>query len=362
MTRYPTLLRGAIIGCGQVAHEYVATLQRSADFTVTACADIDLRAATDFADQYNIPEAGAPGDILAGGGIDVAVILTPPRTHIALARDALNVGAHVYVEKPLGLTTADSALLLREASHKGLHVGAAPDTVLAGPARAAHRALATGVIGTPLAADAALLAPGPEAWHPAPQQFYDSATGPLRDMGPYYLAMLTYLLGPIEYVEACATSTRSERVIRSGPRAGDAFRSAAPTHLVALLTTREHVRVTLTTSFDIAATTRPHLEIYGTDGTLVLPDPNFHDGLVRYRRRDESFWHDLAHADTDLPTSRGIGVLDLVESIRRGSSECPSGHRAHHVVEIIEAIELARTSGHSAELRLLREERCARLR
>lgn len=362
MTRHPTPLRAAIIGCGQVAHEYIATLQRFPDLTMSACADVDLRAAKEFADRYNIPESGTADKVLTGRRIDVAVILTPPHTHVGVARDALNAGAHVYVEKPLALTATDSALLLREAADKALQVGAAPDTVLAGHARAAHRALATGLIGTPLAADAALLARGPETWHPAPEPFYGPGIGPLGDMGPYYLAMLTYLLGPVEFVEACVTSSRSDRVIRSGPRAGETFHAAAATHLIALLTTQEHVRVTVTTSFDIAATTRPHLEIYGTEGTLVLPDPNFHDGRVRYRRRDESSWHDLAHADSGPPAGRGIGVLDLVESVGRGSSECPSGHRAHHVVEIIEAIEFARTSGHPAELRLLREERCARLR
>ncbi|GAA4888713.1 Gfo/Idh/MocA family oxidoreductase [Pseudonocardia sp. C8] len=360
-SRHQPPLRCAIIGCGQVAQEYLATLQHAADLTVVACADIDTSAAKKFAERHGIPEAGAPDEILANS-IDVAVILTPPETHVDLARDALDAGAHVYVEKPLALTAPDSDLLLREALDKGLIVGAAPDTVLAPPTRAAHQALATGVIGTPLAADAALLAPGPESWHPAPQPFYASGAGPLGDMGPYYLAMLTYLLGPIEYVEACVTSTRSERVVRTGPYADDTFRADSPTHLVAFLRSHGQVLITLTTSFDIAATTRPHLEIYGTDGSLVLPDPNFHNGPVRYRSRGERAWQELAQEDAFVSTGRGLGVLDLVDSIRSGASECPSGHRAHHVVEIIEAIEFARASGHPAELRLLREERCAGLR
>lgn len=335
-------LRCAIIGCGQIAHEYLTTLQRAADLTIIACADIDISAATKFAEHHGIPEFGTPGDVLANSKVDVAVILTPPATHIDLARLAFDAGAHVYVEKPLGLTAADSELLLRTASDKGLLVGAAPDTVLAPPARAAHYALTTGVIGTPCAADAALLAPGPENWHPAPQPFYASGTGPLGDMGPYYLTMLTYLLGPIEYVEATATSTRSERTIRTGPHAGDTFRVDAPTHVVTFLRSRSQALVTVTTSFDIAATARPHLEIYGTDGSLVLPDPNFHDGSVRYRCRGEQNWQELPQDDVDVSTGRGLGVLDLVDSIRSGASDC--------------------LSGHPAELRLLREERCAGLR
>lgn len=355
-------LRCAIIGCGQVAQEYLATLESAADLTVSACADIDLSAAKALAERNGIPEVGAPGEIFAGSNLDVAVILTPPATHIDLARDALDVGAHVYVEKPLGLTAADSELLLRTASDKGLLVGAAPDTALAPPARAAHAALATSVVGTPMAADAALLAPGPEKSHPAPQPFYASGAGPLGDMGPYYLAMLTYLLGPIEYVEATATSTRGKRTIRTGPHAGDTFRTDTPTHVVAFLRSRSQALITVTTSFDIAATTRPHLEVYGTEGSLVLPDPNFHDGPVRYRRPGEQTWQELPQDDVVASTGRGLGVLDLVDSIRSDASDCRSGHRAHHVVEITEAIEFARTSGHPAEISLLREERRAGLR
>lgn len=361
-SRHQPPLRCAIIGCGQVAQEYLSTLQHTADLTITACADIDRSAAEAFAERHGIPKAGAPNDILATPDIDVAVILTPPATHVDLTCRALDAGAHVYVEKPLGLSAADSELLLRTASNKGLLVGAAPDTVLGPPARAASQALATDIIGTPLAADAALLAPGPERWHPAPQPFYASGAGPLGDMGPYYLAMLTYLLGPIDYVEATTTSSRSERTIRTGPHAGKTFQANAPTHVITLLRTRSQALITLTTSFDIAATARPHVEIYGANGSLVLPDPNFHDGPVRYRRRGEQKWQELPQDDAARPTGRGLGVLDLVDSIRNDASDCCSGHRAHHVVEIIEAIEFARTSGHPAELRLLREERGASLR
>lgn len=354
-------LRCAIIGCGQVAAEYLATLRRAHDLVVTRCADIDPDTARNFAARHDIPRSDTPGRVLTDGGLDIAVILTPPHTHLAIARDALDAGAHTYVEKPLGPAPADTAALLEHAHQRGLLVGAAPDTVLAPPTCAAQHALESGVIGTPLAGDAALLAPGPETWHEAPHRFYAQEAGPLGDMGPYYLATLIYLLGPIAHIEAATTSTRAWRTIRTGPHNGESFPTHAPTHVAAFLRTRRQALITLTTSFDIAATTRPHLEIYGTDGTLVLPDPNFHHGPVRYRRRGDPTWHELNQHHPLRPTGRGIGVIDLAETIRAGAPHCPSGHRAHHIVEIIHTIAAASDSPHSTGPRSLGEKRHAGL-
>lgn len=353
-------LRCVLVGCGQVAHEYLTTLREHHDLDLVSCVDIDVDRAKAFAARHAVPGFGPPEDELSSGRFDLAVILTPPSTHVDLARQVLDAGAHVYVEKPLGHDPIGADALLNLARTKGLLVSAAPDTVLAPPTRAALNALESGAIGNPIAADAALLARGPESWNPTPQPFYADGVGPLADMGPYYLSTLVSLLGPVDYVEATATRITLERTIQSGPEAGQTFVTAEPTHVTALLHTASDTLITMTTSFDIAATQRPHVEIYGTDGTLVLPDPNFHHGPVRYRRKGSRTWQDLNQVvPTGRPIGRGMGVLDLVDSIRHGADECVSGRRAHHVVEIIDAIRFASKSGHPADLALLPEERRA---
>lgn len=355
-------LRCVLVGCGQVAHEYLTTLRDQDAVDFVSCVDIDTNRAMTFAAEHSVPAFGSPDEVLPGGGFDIAVILTPPSTHLDLAHQALDAEAHVYVEKPLGLDPIGTDALLDHARTKGLLIGAAPDTVLAPPTLTALNALESGAIGTPIAGDAALLAPGPETWNPAPGPFYAAGAGPLADMGPYYLSTLVSLLGPIAYVEATTTRTVPERTIRTGREAGRTFVTAEPTHVAAFLRTEGDALISLTTSFDVAATTRPHLEIYGTDGTLVLPDPNFHDGPVRYRRRGSSAWQEVGQVMTTTPqVGRGMGILDLADAIRSGAQECASGRRAHHVVEIIEAIRFAEKSGHPAELALLREERRAGL-
>ncbi|MEU6408278.1 hypothetical protein [Microbispora sp. NPDC046933] len=157
---------------------------------------------------------------------------------------------------------------------------------------------------------AALPSPGPERWHPHPEPIYD--LGPLLDMGPYYLTTLIHLLGPVTSVRGASAVTRPLRTKVSG----DTFTSTTPTHVDALLQTADGASVTVTTSFDAQGTTR-HLEIYGTDGTLVLPDPNFHHGIVRLRHRGETTWDSLAPA---LPrvdvVGRGMGLLDLADALK----------------------------------------------
>lgn len=334
-----TSLRCGFIGCGHVAHEYAATLANTPLVQVAACADLDTGRAQAFAAQHGIPLAAPIKTILNRTVIDLVVVLTHPDSHIALARQAVAAGLPVYVEKPLGADPTETADLLDEADQAGVLVGAAPDTLLAPPVQAARAALDAGTIGPVVGAEAALLSPGPEAWHPAPEPFYRPGLGPLGDMAPYYLSVLAYLLGPVADVRAAATMSRNPRTIATGPHAHTTFTSHAPTHATALLATTTGVPVTFTASFDIAATSRPHLEIYGTDATLVLPDPNFHDGPVRLRRRGHREWTELDQTDhARQPVGRGMGVVELANAVLGRGLQQTTGRLAHNVVETIHAV------------------------
>lgn len=308
-------IRCAIAGCGMVADEYARTLSRSHTVDLVACTDIDRDRARAFAQRHAISDVATLDHLDA----DLVIVLAPPAHHVAVASAAVLAGIPVYIEKPLAVSARDAEALLALARRNGVLVGAAPDTFLAPPAMAAATAIAAGLIGEPVAATAALLSAGPERWHPNPEPIYD--LGPLLDMGPYYLTTLIYLLGPLTGVDGASSTRRPTRTNASGVT----FTVEGPTHLDALLRTRARVPVTLTTSFDIQATTRPHLEIYGTEGTLVLPDPNFHTGVVRIRRRDDHTWRTLPQPASPFDVvGRGMGVLDLAEALRGGfDRDCP---------------------------------------
>ncbi|MFA1543535.1 Gfo/Idh/MocA family protein [Actinomadura monticuli] len=347
-------VRCAIVGCGAVADEYVRTLEGSALVDVVACVDVDMERARAFAARHRVPHALGLDETLEEGYAELLIVLTPPGTHIAVAQAAVRSGTSVYVEKPLALTGDDAAGLLTLADRHQVLVGGAPDTYLAPPAASALTAIAQGRIGKPTAASAALLTAGPERWHPEPEGFYEPDLGPLADMGPYYLSQLVHLLGSIAQVDAATGTTVARRTIRSGNRAGQVFRTKAFTHVEAVLRSAAGVTIALTVSSDVQASTRPHLEIYGSEGTLVLPDPNFHQGTVRIRCRDQSGWTDLPTGAerSGHPVGRGMGVLELAAALRTAEPHRTTGCQALHVCRILDAIREAAVTGASVQVTL----------
>ena len=338
------LVRAGIVGCGMVAAEYAATLAAADGVHVQlrACTDLDDARAQAFADRYGIP--AVPVDhVMDPAVLDMALILTPPSTHPALAQQAVAAGLRaVWIEKPFTTDPDSATALLRLAQQAGTLIGVAPDTLLGPALQTTAAALEQSLVGDVLSATATLFSTGPERWHPAPEPFYSEHAGPLGDMGPYYLTALDYLLGPL-HVRAATSRTRTARLVRSGPRADSQFTAHAPTYVAALLDTDRGTPVTLTTSFDAAGSQTPHLEIHGTEGTLVLPDPNFHDGLVLHLAYGARNWDTIPPAPTTGPTSRGMGVLDLADALRESREPRCSAYRAERIVYLIDAINRAAT-------------------
>ncbi|MFD4480399.1 Gfo/Idh/MocA family protein [Streptomyces sp. NPDC058471] len=339
MSPYP--VRAGILGCGMVATEYAETLAASSSVDLTACADLDHEQARRLADRYGI--AAVPvEDLLTPETIDLALILTPPGTHAELADQAITVRLRaVWVEKPFTTDPQEATALTARAEHAGVLLGVAPDTLLGPALQTAAAALRDGLIGDIRSATATLLSTGPERWHPAPQPFYADHAGPLGDMGPYYLTALDYLLGPLR-VRAATARTCGDRRIRSGPRAGEGFTAHAPTYVAALLETDDGTPVTLTASFDAAATHTPHLEIHGTEGTLILPDPNFHNGQVLHRPYGARTAEVIPHPAT--ASGRGLGALDLAGALGDGRAPQCSAQRAERTVYLTAAILRAATT------------------
>jgi predicted dehydrogenase len=340
--------RAALIGCGMIADEYAATLAGSSTITLSGCADIRDAAAYTFARRHHIPRVAAVAELLDPAVTDIAVILTPPASHADIAHAAIRAGVPgIYAEKPLATSPHQAHALTSAASQAGVLLSAAPDTILGAPTQAAHAAITGGQLGDVIAASASYLSSGPERWHPGPERFHAADAGPLADMGPYYLASLTYLLGRIESVLGAVTTTRPTRTIATGPRAGQVFTARAPTHVTAVLRTKTRIPITFTASFDAAGTRAPHLEIHGSKATMVLPDPNFHTGDVLVRQADDRHWRQLQPAKPAItPAGRGMGVLELASGLdgARRHLAC-TGHAAAHVTSIIDAIYRAATSG-----------------
>jgi predicted dehydrogenase len=232
---------------------------------------------------------------------------------------------------------------LKVAKEKGLRIGCAPDTFLGAGLQTCRKLIDDGWIGQPLAVSAFMLSAGPEKWHPDPEFFFQPGAGPLFDMGPYYLTALVSLLGPIGRVTGSAQAVRSERTITSQPKFGTALKVNTPSHVAGVLDFEGGVVGTLITSFDAWFHGLPPIEIYGTEGTLALPDPNTFGGPVKVRRAGADNWSEIPLTHNYATNSRGLGVADMAYAIQSGRPHRASGDLAYHILDTMQSILEAST-------------------
>lgn len=325
-----------IIGCGNISDIYMHNCDHVFEnIHIAACADLVYEKAASQAAKYGIPKACSVPELLADPDIDIVLNLTIPAAHAGICEAALDAGKSVYVEKPLAITFEDGTEILEKAKRKGLYLGCAPDTFLGGGIQTCRRIIAEGLIGQPVAANAFMLTHGPESWHPGPEIFYQTGAGPLFDMGPYYLTAMVYLMGGVMRVTASAHAAFSERTITSQARYGEKIKVEVPTHVAGLLKFHSGAIGNLVTSFDVWSSQLPYMEIYGTEGTLSLPDPNSYGGPVRLRRKDDDDWTEVPITCGFTENSRGLGLSDMADAMTEGRRPLASGALACHVLELM---------------------------
>jgi predicted dehydrogenase len=328
-----------VIGAGVISAQYLDNLTKAADTRVVMVADLDLERAAARAREYGVALSGTPAELLARDDIEIVVNLTIPAAHVPVSLEAIAAGKHVWSEKPLALDRESGARLMDAARAAGLRVACAPDTVLGAGIQTARRMLDAGVIGEPLTAKTLFETSGPESWHPSPEFLYAKGGGPLFDMGPYYLSTLVQLLGPVAAVVARANKATETRRIGSGPKAGHTFPVEVPTHLAALIDFRRGISGISTFSFQSPRPRVGVVEITGTTGTLVLPDPNTFEGTIHLWRDGMHEEHEAeAYPAVGSTFSRGAGVVDLARAIREGRPERASGDVAFHVLDVMVSI------------------------
>ena len=328
------LMNVGIIGCGNISSVYFENLKTMKEVHVLACADLNQERALAQAEKYGVPNAYSVEELLHDDQIELVINLTIPSVHAAVCKQVIQAGKHVYVEKPLAADLKDGEELVALAKEKGVRVGCAPDTFLGAGIQTCAKALQDGIIGRPLSAAAFMMSGGHESWHPDPAFYYAQGGGPMYDMGPYYLTALVQLLGPMHRVTGSASKAFEERLITSKPKNGEKIPVETPTHLTGTIDFQSGSVATIVMSFDIFTETEyPRIELYGTEGTLRVPDPNTFGGPVLLRKRGEKDWKQVDIVHQYSGNSRGVGVLDMVYAIRNGRKHRANGQLALHVLE-----------------------------
>ena len=342
-------LNVGVVGVGVISRQYFEHLPKLPNLRLTAVADLDLNRASAVAAEQGV-EALSVDDLLADPRVDAVLNLTIPKAHADVALRALAAGKHVYGEKPLALSTAEAAPVLERASALGLRVGSAPDTVLGTGIQTARALLDGGRIGDPVAAAVAWSAPGHELWHPAPAFYYQPGGGPLFDMGPYYLTSLVTFFGPVVRVSGATSRSARERTVATGPLAGSGIPVEVDTHVTAILEHASGVISTVTVSFEVWATRAPKFEVYGTAGTIAVPDPNMFSDTVQVATADDRDFRDVPVSAGYADAGRGYGLADLARAVETGRPERASGAMAFHVLEIMESVVQAGATHSVVEL------------
>ena len=338
-----------IIGCGNISGAYFKGCAAFGILDVVACADLDMEVAKEKATENGV-RALTVEELLGDPEIQIVVNLTVPKAHAEVNLAAIRAGKSVHTEKPFAVRKEDGKQVLDAAGETGLLTGSAPDTFLGGGIQTCRKLIDDGWIGTPVAATAFMLSHGPEGWHPNPDFFYQVGGGPMFDMGPYYLTALVSLLGPVKRVTGSTRISFPERVIGNRERRfGENIPVETPTHLAGVLDFAAGAVGTMVTSFDVWAHSLPRIEIYGSEGSLSVPDPNTFRGPVRVRRAGADDWSEipLTHSDE---VSRGIGVADMAYALRSKRAHRASGALAYHVLELMCAFDEASQAGRHVEV------------
>ncbi len=346
-----------IMGAGNISAAYLRLAPLFKNLEVRAVADVIPEAAKKRATEYNVA-AQTPDELLKNSELDVIVNLTVPAAHFSVSKDILSAGKHAYSEKPFVLSVEEGIKLKALADEYGLKVGSAPDTFLGGAHQQARSIIESGQLGRIASGTMHVMSRGMEHWHPNPDFFFQPGGGPILDLGPYYVTNLINLAGPVKRVSAFTSMARTEReVTAEGPFKGTFVKVGTPTTIHAILELHSGAIVTLGTSWDVASHGHHSIELYGTEGSVYVPDPNFFNGDVTITDRaatkekvtpwDHPFG--VANQDLDKPNPRAnyrnAGLSDMLTAAETGRHARCELDVALHAVDVMTSILKAGETG-----------------
>ena len=362
------MLKVGLIGCGHIAETYFRSQKYFNNIEIISCVDINAEAAKKCAQEYNI-EAKEVDDLLADKKINIVLNLTTPQAHYELIKKTLLAGKHSYCEKPLSTNYDNGAELLQLANDNNLYIGNAPDTFLGGGAQLARQLIDQNAIGDVKLGAINFAFPGVQSFHPEPESWFKKGGGPVIDMGPYYFTALVNLLGPAKCVRAKATKVYDYRTIETGPKKGGKFEVEIPTSIIGSIEFNNSAVIQIFLSFDVINHQRNHIELYGTKGSMIVPDPNMFGGSVFLSFTERGKWKEYASADMligktnifnkslrsneepEVANYRGVGLSEMIDAIENKRTNRCNGELSLHVLDMIDSTINAAINGVEQNLR-----------
>jgi len=277
--------------------------------------------------------------LLADPAVSAVVIATPPAPRFDLARRALAAGKHLLLEKPVALAVDQVRELQRLALQKGLVVGVDYEYRALPLFMQTQRLIQAGAIGTPWLVRLDWLMSSrsdpSRGWNWYSQA--DQGGGVIGALGTHAFDILAWLIGPVGSVQALNSVS-----IRERPAPGGSL-SAVDAEDVSLIQTTLQFQgrpdQPVPAQVSLASVARNGrgcwLEIYGSQGSLVLGSANQQDYVHGFELRHARVGQELQSIDPDsdlvFPTTWSDGRIAPVariqqwwaESIRSGRPMIP---------------------------------------
>lgn len=305
-------------------------------------------------------------DAFADPEVQVILNITRPYEHYEVTKQALLAGKHVFSEKPLAADMKEGNELVELARRTGLCMGGAPDTFMGAGIQTCRKLIDDGAIGDVIGAACFMICHGHETWHPDPEFYYKRGGGPMMDMGPYYITALVNLLGEVKGVTGVTKKSFKQRIITSAPHYGEKIDVDVDTYLTGTMQFTSGAIATIFTTFDVyyGPRNQSRFEVYGTKGTLFVPDPNTFGGPIRLFRPEDQ--EDVRPSDPgylgmannpwagtkEIPlmfdykvNSRALGLSDMCKAIETGRPFRANYQQQQHVLEIMTSFEESSREG-----------------
>lgn len=330
-----------IVGVGDISGIYLENITNLfKEIEVAAVCDLVKEKAERAVEKYGIPKRyDTMFELFADEEIDIVLNLTRPYEHFGVSYAALKAGKHVYSEKPLSATLEEGKKLVALAKEKNLLLGGAPDTFMGAGIQTCRKLIDDGFIGEPVGAAAFMICHGHESWHPDPEFYYKHGGGPMMDMGPYYVTALVNLLGRVRSVTGVAKTSFAKRTITSAPKSGAVIDVEVPTYVTGIMQFENGAVGTIFTTFDVHYIDSARLEIYGSKGTLIVPDPNCFGGPVKLLRPEHGEFMEVPLLFDYAQNSRALGLADMAKALKTGRDFRANCGQTCHVLEIMTGFE-----------------------
>ena len=331
----------AFIGVGSISGIYLENLTNTfKQIEIIGVCDLEREKAEAAVEKYGIPKIyETMADVFADPEVEIVLNLTRPWEHYEVTKGALEAGKHVYSEKPLGANKEEGEKLVALAQEKGLLIAGAPDTFLGASIQTCRKLIDDGFIGEVIGCNASMICRGHESWHPAPDFYYQTGGGPMMDMGPYYITAMVNLLGRVKGVTSVARTSYAQRVIGSAPRAGEVIEVEVPTHITGILEFENGAIGNLLTTFDVVWNEQARFEIFGSEGTLIVPDPNFFGEKVLLLRPESGEYKEMPLLFDYKENSRGLGVAEMAFAIEQNQKPRTNMEQTFHVLDVLTAFQ-----------------------